>query len=994
MVSFLLILNFHLSTVAQQGEPYAYIYTLYRPRPRSYGVWQGEKFTLIVAVNYNNLPRGTELKAKIFDVLAGKEIGSTIVIVEGDAINYSIPVQLVAEASPECEFMHLRAELWYKLGGVWTHYDLGWESEIVIRVYLFDHLQITSVEFPKVVRKGETFTVGVTLQYNFPKVSNASLVIMSLEEWTQGPSALPYTLTPVGSTLQLEGKGTKTLFFQLTAPTDEVVMNLIAIATYHHIDPQLYIQLPGMAWFHYWHDEKGWNKTFSIQVKGTLPTEDLRITSIDYPPTAKPGEPFNVKVHIDYSFQEATQIFIGIWDEDLEEYMPTEPTGYLELQGTGTKVVSLKLIAPPEKGTMNLIAEGWYLKDQDWTHGGEWYKRFKVEVSSVQAAIHGYVMDGHGHPLENVMVHFYWNGKLVKTVYTNSTGEFRVEDPILTVPAEGKGFFEVDLIDKDTIIEIHDCQASEDRVAYARFPEFEIKTEADLEQNLVFPVDAADDPSTQDIREDHLDDLAYIYYNTYLALRFYRDKLKVTFGKGGLCDHTPLIVYAFKNENEVYFSGREGDRGIHIGWTSSEFDEPDAPVNREWHEFSHFVMWDIYEGFPPTHYKRVSRNPDSYQLVDENHGGFNNHCTTDSWAEGFAIFMPLAIRNELYPLPETISVLGSLYPIGDALILLEINILDDLMVQNSDSHEDLSVASILWDLYDGLGELDEDKVDLTIEQIWKVISQTHEFPVYYSWNDAKGEFVWVGDKGSKENRHIHYVKDLYDSFVASGLAPKKDIDAIFISHGFYSDENKNNRYDEGEPVGFGDANRPERRCKELDPSSSIVIKVPSEVLPAVLAVEIIFDPPFEEYSYAYEINITESPQKVLIFLPPTNGYNVTAYFIVKKEGHYDSEPLTITNGYYWENVGRDEQLIIHEFTLASAGLSGGLLLIAGLTIFVGLGVVLLKRTLRRRKVSVTKLRAVKKDEMLEKLEKALLEGRISEKTYQELRKKYESAQDS
>ncbi len=428
---------------------------------------------------------------------------------------------------------------------------------------------------------------------------------------------------------------------------------------------------------------------------------------------------------------------------------------------------------------------------------------------------------------------------------------------------------------------------------------------------------------------------------------------------------------------------------------SSGIDEPDAPVNREWHEFSHFVMWDLYEGKPPRHYKLVKGNPDSYQLVDKNHGGFNNHCTSDSWAEGFAIFMPLVIRNELYPLPQDLSfILSSPYPIGIVSVPLELNLPDDLMFQNSCSQEDLSVASILWDLYDGFGELDDDKVDLTIEQIWKVISKKHEFPVYYSWDDTKGKFVWVGDKGLKENRHIHYVKDIYDSFVASGLASKKDIDSIFISHGFYSDKNRNNKYDEGEPIGLGDAKRPERRRKELDPSSSILIEVPPEILPAVLVVEIMFDPPFEGYSYTYEVNITESPQKVLVFLPPTNGYNATAYFIVRKEGYYDSEPLTITNDFYWKNVGKEEQLAIHEFTLAPVDVSGGLFFIVSLVIVTGLGAVILRRTLKRKKIPLTKHPVAKKEERLDKLEKALLEGRISEETYQELRRKYESRQNN
>jgi hypothetical protein len=500
-----------------------------------------------------------------------------------------------------------------------------------------------------------------------------------------------------------------------------------------------------------------------------------------------------------------------------------------------------------------------------------------------EITVHGYVEDGHGHRLEKVKVTLVW-GSDNFTGYTDGNGSYQFD----LEAGEGSSetaYLEVELTDEDGIIEIYDNDFSPDQVVRYQTGDFSLKSGdtwlGDVKQDIVFPK-AADLPAP-----GPSGDQAVVYRNTYTAVKYYRDTLGATF------DHRPVKVYTFCKED----TGFDPDtRKIYINELDTYATLRHAPQNREWHEFSHYVMWDIYGDFPPEHGHWTDS---TWVWLDSSHGGFANHCTGDSWVEGFAIFMPLVIEG---------STTG-IYPVQDTKIHLECNLEDD-----TSNEEDFSVASILWDLYDPISSKDNDQVDLTIEQLWGVMTQRRTFPLYYQEDPTTSYPNWVGDTGQTEDRYISYVKDLYDALIASGLASRGAIDNIFISHGFYWDVNENGRYDAGENVGMGDYSRPERRNRRLDPKSSILVKVPAGIVPATLVVNVKFSPPFEGYDYSYEVPITSASQSVLVWMPPTD-YPSTAYFTIQKEGYEESEPLTLSNDYYWSNVGLENHVLTHAFSL-------------------------------------------------------------------------------
>jgi hypothetical protein len=123
-------------------------------------------------------------------------------------------------------------------------------------------------------------------------------------------------------------------------------------------------------------------------------------------------------------------------------------------------------------------------------------------------------------------------------------------------------------------------------------------------------------------------------------------------------------------------------------------DHENRPEAREYHEFSHYAQDALWEGQDP-------RLP-----CDRNHGGFSNSNTADSFIEGFAAFMA-TVMGEYYgnwwlewgsdaAAPSQYASQGS----------LETNI--QPWHRGSDIAEEIAVAGVLWDLYDGQEQLDKE----------------------------------------------------------------------------------------------------------------------------------------------------------------------------------------------------------------------------------------------------------------------------------------------
>ena len=318
---------------------------------------------------------------------------------------------------------------------------------------------------------------------------------------------------------------------------------------------------------------------------------------------------------------------------------------------------------------------------------------------------------------------------------------------------------------------------------------------------------------TQTPCADRLDDLAIIYYHMQQVMDFESDRLGVSREAreariDSVFDSLPnfddlkrLKVRAFYgigdgSSRDSGYTGRDGAEDLlHTivlggdpdgGLTHSDIEWPGRPMNTEWHEAAHELM-DLF--FP---------NVMGLLSGEANHGGYSNPSTHDSWVEGWAEFLPLTMWDyyrekgefqgpaDLYRLP--------LYRMGGRPRNLEDNI-----KAWEDPREELSVAGLLWDLYDPAGDGDKewgrysDQVNLganeveRIRTLWQMLT-TSEPPimnVYDLYNKLK-------DRPELNLPHDDPDGDGLDFFAD-----------LFIMHGFFRDADpKNQQYDTGEAIAF------------------------------------------------------------------------------------------------------------------------------------------------------------------------------------------------
>lgn len=177
-------------------------------------------------------------------------------------------------------------------------------------------------------------------------------------------------------------------------------------------------------------------------------------------------------------------------------------------------------------------------------------------------------------------------------------------------------------------------------------------------------------------------DYSTMYIHFTEALEFYKDYLGQQ-----IAYNLPLKILTFLDDGvEMAYHYEASKVWITIPEKYSRAATPYAPKNREYHEFSHFAMHAIYEGRWP--------KPPPGPVKEINHDGYVNPTTSDSFVEGFAHFMSMVIAQyydfwwDSSDRPRLAGVLGSMendYKAWDSMGWAE----------------ELAIAGILWDLYDG-----------------------------------------------------------------------------------------------------------------------------------------------------------------------------------------------------------------------------------------------------------------------------------------------------
>ena len=317
--------------------------------------------------------------------------------------------------------------------------------------------------------------------------------------------------------------------------------------------------------------------------------------------------------------------------------------------------------------------------------------------------------------------------------------------------------------------------------------------------------------------------------------------------------------------------------GIYICDNTSRVWTPDAPVNREWHELGHYLLYMMHA--PTTPY-----------TGGDSHKGYSNNSTNESYIEGFAEFFAMLV-NEYYGNPSPY-----LYTVSTSVVDTELNIKPwggAFKTGPSLLDEEFAMAGTLWDFHDrgteiGLGFM----LNGTLTQPSKIYSTPKDEVSL----DAK-KILQVLERNKSKN-----AVEIYDSFVGATIS-QVDLDMIFMDHGFFADViDRNFVHDStGEKIPETGSKSSPARMVRHSPVPTIpgsYIMVDSGVM---LNVTVQYSEPLEYSSYSYLVNASEG--EPFYFIMPPKYYPSTAFVTpVSSEGEPLSESVRIESDEYWNYI--------------------------------------------------------------------------------------------
>ncbi|MFH1072344.1 MAG: carboxypeptidase-like regulatory domain-containing protein [Nanoarchaeota archaeon] len=371
----------------------------------------------------------------------------------------------------------------------------------------------------------------------------------------------------------------------------------------------------------------------------------------------------------------------------------------------------------------------------------------------VKEGLHGRITDMDGDPIKRANVTFKCGAKEFKTL-TDADGKYRFSyDKNLSASdlcTEGRIYVKLQYYGTDG--KMYFVILFNNQPVWA-MKKFKLEKQADLVQDFQINetlVPAGDYAALPNIRDIH--DYAVMHKHLAEAVEYYKDVLKAD-----ISYKLPVEIYPCVGGNPgTYYDPT--DSSIVIDSNDCDHADSDKPRNREWHEFSHHAMFSLYTQWP--------QPPPGAALDTLNHDGYMNPSTSDSFMEGFAEYMSLMIAEHYkYPQPGVYASFGSIDTNWKAW-------------DRRGKYEELAIAGILWDLYDGK---DDDQVQIPFKDIWDELQ------------DYRNDFT-----------------DFYTRFTTTFPRQKDNIDEVFKQHGFFADKTPGNRsYDHVE--AFRDANKNNRR---------------------------------------------------------------------------------------------------------------------------------------------------------------------------------------
>ncbi|MBU4201945.1 MAG: carboxypeptidase-like regulatory domain-containing protein [Candidatus Altiarchaeota archaeon] len=341
----------------------------------------------------------------------------------------------------------------------------------------------------------------------------------------------------------------------------------------------------------------------------------------------------------------------------------------------------------------------------------------------------GKITDGAGHAIKHAQVTFNYKKRNYNST-TNDNGEYSFTMPSGIEPGQyGRVYVRLQYEKNETRY----FQLINNNKTVWLMKKFYIYDESSLVQDI----DMGENLSVSDSYyghpdPEHISHFAAMYHHLTEALEFFRDHLGANVNY-----KLPVQVDTFVAGSGTYYSPTSAR--IVIGYDDSFKTDTDRPMNREWHEFAHHVQYSMYGRWPAGRSLAGTRN----------HNGYGNPSTADSFLEGFAEFSAMAIADHYnYSRPDDYASFGSLD-------------IDYRAWTRRGYNEELAVAGILWDLYD---VTNDEMVDLQLRDVWDIIRDYHK------------DFTSV-----------------YKAFLKEFPKEKKQIDEIFVRHGFFADMNPGNK---------------------------------------------------------------------------------------------------------------------------------------------------------------------------------------------------------
>lgn len=483
--------------------------------------------------------------------------------------------------------------------------------------------------------------------------------------------------------------------------------------------------------------------------------------------------------------------------------------------------------------------------------------------------VSGTITDGHGHPLEGIIVGLaaeQGESELLATT-TNEAGTYVLSGGL------GSGSFTIAATLQTTNYK-NSVVWGPNRILTA------VETLPFTPDGTLTIKDVAFGDATLNsspIPAEVTDDLAAMYYHTWQVENFVRNDLGVVNYEpvSSIWGFAPLTTGAFYSKTTKSIT-----IGAGISAYAIDLNDNNRPMNREWHENFHHLM-NVTLGMPP------------FAGGEYNHVGFpDNPTTDDSWTEGWAEFWSCVLWDSLgFPNPQ-------LYRLNDGAISLELNwqVWDGYP---GASREEFAVASLLWDLYDPKVSNDVDNVDLSLATLWHVLGQA------------------TTDNALSNMRDVYLVLTEADLTNEDGTTVSKSaIDSLFVVHGFFADDG-NHLWNPGEEPGWG--GRVGRPNTPTIKNAYLKVNVQNEdglpVDDAQLMIDVHFANSYYDYSYTVEL---ASGIGSLVYLEPPPSRVPTTVEIVAANGGGRSNTYMLNSVDYWNAVANTQTGYAEEVTFELA----------------------------------------------------------------------------